>query len=137
MVEGVNSSMIYLIQCKNFYKCHNVPPPDTIKKERKERRKEGRKERRKEGRNEGTKEGGKEGRTILKTSTYTRKCFDLAMPKTVNFSDVPEHGPSSPRCISWARCWCAGSSLHLRQRVPLFKAGAAKGEQSSLNQAVF
>jgi hypothetical protein len=27
--EGVNSSMIYLIQCKNFCKCHNVPPPST------------------------------------------------------------------------------------------------------------
>jgi hypothetical protein len=24
MVEGVNSNMIY---CKNFCKCHNVPPP--------------------------------------------------------------------------------------------------------------
>jgi hypothetical protein len=23
----VNSSMIYLIHCKNFYKSHNVPPP--------------------------------------------------------------------------------------------------------------
>jgi hypothetical protein len=22
---GVNSSMIYLINCKNSYKCHNVP----------------------------------------------------------------------------------------------------------------
>jgi hypothetical protein len=33
MVEGVNSSRIYSIYCKNFYKCHNVPPPDTtIKK---------------------------------------------------------------------------------------------------------
>jgi hypothetical protein len=30
---GVNSAMIYLIHCKNFYKCHNVPPPSTtIKK---------------------------------------------------------------------------------------------------------
>jgi hypothetical protein len=27
-VEGVNSSMIYLI-CKNFCKCHNVPLPST------------------------------------------------------------------------------------------------------------
>jgi hypothetical protein len=27
MAEGVNSSMIYLINCTNFYKCHNVPPP--------------------------------------------------------------------------------------------------------------
>jgi hypothetical protein len=24
---GVNSSMIYLIYCKNFYKCHKVPHP--------------------------------------------------------------------------------------------------------------
>jgi hypothetical protein len=23
---GVNSNMIYLIYCKNFCKCHNVPP---------------------------------------------------------------------------------------------------------------
>jgi hypothetical protein len=27
---GVNSSMIYLIHGKNFYKCHNVPLPSTI-----------------------------------------------------------------------------------------------------------
>jgi hypothetical protein len=27
-VEGVNSNMIY---CKNFCKCHNIPPPSTIK----------------------------------------------------------------------------------------------------------
>jgi hypothetical protein len=26
IVEGVNSSMIYLIYCKNFGQCHNVPP---------------------------------------------------------------------------------------------------------------
>jgi hypothetical protein len=26
---GVNSSIIYLIYCKNFCKCHNVPPPST------------------------------------------------------------------------------------------------------------
>jgi hypothetical protein len=26
----VNSSMICLIYCKNFCKCHNVPPPSTI-----------------------------------------------------------------------------------------------------------
>jgi hypothetical protein len=33
MMEEVNSSMIYLIQCKNFCKCHNVPwPSTTIKK---------------------------------------------------------------------------------------------------------
>jgi hypothetical protein len=30
-MEGINSSMMYLIYCKNFYKCHNVPPPSTIK----------------------------------------------------------------------------------------------------------
>jgi hypothetical protein len=29
---GVNSSMIYLIYCKNICKYHNVPPPSTIKK---------------------------------------------------------------------------------------------------------
>jgi hypothetical protein len=29
---GMNSSMIYLIYCKNFCKCHNVPLPNTIKK---------------------------------------------------------------------------------------------------------
>jgi hypothetical protein len=34
MVEGINSSMIYLIHCRNFCKCNNVPPPcTTIKKE--------------------------------------------------------------------------------------------------------
>jgi hypothetical protein len=27
-----NSSMIYLIYCKNLCKCYNVPPPSTIKK---------------------------------------------------------------------------------------------------------
>jgi hypothetical protein len=32
-VEGVNSSMIYLIHCKNFCKCYNVLlPSTTIKK---------------------------------------------------------------------------------------------------------
>jgi hypothetical protein len=31
MVEGVNSSIIHLIYCKNFCKCHNAPPPSTIK----------------------------------------------------------------------------------------------------------
>jgi hypothetical protein len=36
MVEGVNSNMIYLIYCKNFCKCHNVPPSSTtIKKKEK------------------------------------------------------------------------------------------------------
>jgi hypothetical protein len=29
MVEGVNSSMIHLIYCKNFCKCHKVPQPST------------------------------------------------------------------------------------------------------------
>jgi hypothetical protein len=34
VVEGVNSSVIYLIYCKNLCKCHSVPPPNmTIKKE--------------------------------------------------------------------------------------------------------
>jgi hypothetical protein len=37
MVEGVNSSMIYLIYCKNFCKCHNVPPPRKTIKGKKER----------------------------------------------------------------------------------------------------
>jgi hypothetical protein len=27
MMEGMSSSMIYLIYCKNFCKCHNVPHP--------------------------------------------------------------------------------------------------------------
>jgi hypothetical protein len=26
---GVNSSMLYLIYCKDFCKCYNVPPPST------------------------------------------------------------------------------------------------------------
>jgi hypothetical protein len=31
--EGVSSSMIYLIHCKNLWNCYNVPPPSTtIKK---------------------------------------------------------------------------------------------------------
>jgi hypothetical protein len=29
MVDSVNLSMIYLIYCKNFCKCHNAPPPST------------------------------------------------------------------------------------------------------------
>jgi hypothetical protein len=29
--EGMNSSMIYLMCCKNFCKFHNVPPPNTKK----------------------------------------------------------------------------------------------------------
>jgi hypothetical protein len=32
MVKGMNSSIIYLIYSKNFYKCYNVPPPSTTKK---------------------------------------------------------------------------------------------------------
>jgi hypothetical protein len=32
---GVNSSMIYLIFCKNICKCHNVPPPRTAIKKKK------------------------------------------------------------------------------------------------------
>jgi hypothetical protein len=31
-VEGVNSSIIYLLHCKNFCKCHNVTPPRTTRK---------------------------------------------------------------------------------------------------------
>jgi hypothetical protein len=34
MMEGVNSSMMYLIYYKNFCKCHNVPPLSTIRNER-------------------------------------------------------------------------------------------------------
>jgi hypothetical protein len=29
MVEGVNSSMIYVIHCKKFCKCHSAPTPST------------------------------------------------------------------------------------------------------------
>jgi hypothetical protein len=36
-VKGVNSSMIYLIYCKNFYKCCSVTPLSTIKIERKKK----------------------------------------------------------------------------------------------------
>jgi hypothetical protein len=34
--EGVNSNLIYLIHCKNFYKCkcHNVSPSSTTIKEK-------------------------------------------------------------------------------------------------------
>jgi hypothetical protein len=33
MIKGMNSSMMYLIYCKNFCKCHNVSPSSTtIKK---------------------------------------------------------------------------------------------------------
>jgi hypothetical protein len=31
---GVNSSMIYLIYCKNFCKCHNAPSPSTTKQKK-------------------------------------------------------------------------------------------------------
>jgi hypothetical protein len=30
-MEGVNSAMIFLIQCKNFCKCHNVSPAQNKK----------------------------------------------------------------------------------------------------------
>jgi hypothetical protein len=32
MIEGINSSMIYLIYCKNICKCHNVSPTKKEKK---------------------------------------------------------------------------------------------------------
>jgi hypothetical protein len=35
VVEGVNSSMIYLIHCKNLYKYHTVFPPSTAIKKKK------------------------------------------------------------------------------------------------------
>jgi hypothetical protein len=35
MMEGVNSSMIYMIDYKNFCKCHNVPSPSTTIKNKK------------------------------------------------------------------------------------------------------
>jgi hypothetical protein len=39
MMERVNSSAIYLTYCKNFCKCHTVPPPSTaIKKKNKYKR---------------------------------------------------------------------------------------------------
>jgi hypothetical protein len=34
--RGVNSRMIYLVHCKNLCKCHNVPPPSTIIKGKKD-----------------------------------------------------------------------------------------------------
>jgi hypothetical protein len=38
-MEEVNPSMIHLIHCKNFCKCHNVPPPGkTIKKNEREKK---------------------------------------------------------------------------------------------------
>jgi hypothetical protein len=33
-VEGDNSSMRYLIHCKNLWKCYNVPTPSTTIKKR-------------------------------------------------------------------------------------------------------
>jgi hypothetical protein len=39
MMEGVNSSMIYLIYCKNFCKFHNVPPAQQLKEKKKRKRK--------------------------------------------------------------------------------------------------
>jgi hypothetical protein len=33
---GVNSNVTYLIHCKNFHKCHNVPIPSTTIKNKKE-----------------------------------------------------------------------------------------------------
>jgi hypothetical protein len=32
--RGRNSSLIYLIHCKNLCKCHSVPPPSTSVKEK-------------------------------------------------------------------------------------------------------
>jgi hypothetical protein len=37
VVEGVNSSMIQLIHCKNLCKCHNVPPLSTTIKGKKKK----------------------------------------------------------------------------------------------------
>jgi hypothetical protein len=34
---GVISRMIYLVQCKNFCKCHSVPPPSTTIKNKKQK----------------------------------------------------------------------------------------------------
>jgi hypothetical protein len=52
MVEGVNSSVIYLIYCKNLGKCHNVPPLLTSHnnklRKKKERKKEKKRKKRKE-----------------------------------------------------------------------------------------
>jgi hypothetical protein len=35
MTEEVNSTMMYLIYCKNFCKCHNVSPAQQLKKKKK------------------------------------------------------------------------------------------------------
>jgi hypothetical protein len=37
MMEKVNSTTIYLIYCKNFCKCHNVPPAQLKNKVKKEK----------------------------------------------------------------------------------------------------
>jgi hypothetical protein len=34
--EGKNSSMIYLVHCKNLCKCYNVPTPSTTIKKKKD-----------------------------------------------------------------------------------------------------
>jgi hypothetical protein len=34
-MEGMHSSMVYLTYCKNFCKCHTVPPTTAIKKSKK------------------------------------------------------------------------------------------------------
>jgi hypothetical protein len=34
-VEGINSSMIFVIQCKKPYKCHNASPKEKIEEKRK------------------------------------------------------------------------------------------------------
>jgi hypothetical protein len=39
MMEEVDSSVMYLIYCKNFCKCHNIPSAQKRKREKKERRK--------------------------------------------------------------------------------------------------
>jgi hypothetical protein len=38
-MEGLNSSIIYLIDGKNFCKCHGEPPTSTIKKKRNNQKK--------------------------------------------------------------------------------------------------
>jgi hypothetical protein len=38
MMEGVNSNMTYFIYHKNFCKCHNVPPPSTVIKNKNSKR---------------------------------------------------------------------------------------------------
>jgi hypothetical protein len=39
VVERVNSSMVYLIHCKNICKCHNVPSLSTIIKKKSKKNK--------------------------------------------------------------------------------------------------